>query len=261
MLLLGLYTNNQIVPNLYNKNPQIEKQLNQDSFRLNYLEEILHEQKLVNNQLSDTYEKMDMQISESLKGIHHNIERTSSKHNKDFVRLMDRLNKQDNVIIQFLEALNAQDAANQVIIKRLEELEERNAIILKKLEQESLINQAVLDQVSYQHASTEVLTGKIGQFESFSHDLTNQLNKQEAVYEELSNKLEVHEVFHKTVMERLDEQEAVSQKISRQLENLRSSLYERASFLSEKIESGFKQLLKPVQSYFIQSGEKEKTKN
>ncbi|WNS73494.1 hypothetical protein RRV45_11200 [Bacillus sp. DTU_2020_1000418_1_SI_GHA_SEK_038] len=257
---MGLYTNSQIVPNLYNKKPQIDNQSNQDSYRLNYLQEILNEQKLVNNQLTDTYEKMDVQISESLKGVHHNIERTSSKHNKDLVRLMDRLEKQEKVIIQFLEAIKAQEAANQIIIERLDELEGRNAIILENMEKESLINQAVLDQVSFQHASTEALIGKIDQFQSFSYDLTNQLNKQEAIYDELSRKLEVHEVFHKTVMERLDGQEAVVQKISRQIENLRSTLYERASFLSEKIETSFKQLLKPVQSYFIQT-EKEKNKN
>ncbi|MEH7344912.1 hypothetical protein V7122_13755 [Bacillus sp. JJ1532] len=258
---MGLYTNSQIVPNLFNKKHQLETQSNQDSFRLNYLQEILHEQKLVNHQLTDTYEKMDFQISESLKGINHNIQRTASKHNYDLVRLMDRLDEQDNVILQFLEVMNSQETANQIIIERLNELEGRNAIILESLEKESLINQAVLDQVSFQHASTEALTGKIGQFESFSRDLTNQLNKQENVYEELSQKLEVHEVFHKTVMERLDEQEAIVQKISRQLENLRSSFYERTSFISEKIESGFKQLLKPVQGYFIKSGEKDKTKN
>lgn len=259
MFFLGLYTNNQIVPNLYNKVPQIETQSNQDSYRLNFLQEILQEQKQVNQNLSDTYEKMDVQLSESIKGISHTLQKTSAKHNKDLDRLLNRLDIQEKVIFQFLEAMKDQEAANQVILERLDVLENRHNIVLETIEKESLINQAILDQVSFQHASTEALTGKIDKFEAFSHNLTDQLNKQETVYEELTQKLEVHEVFHKTVMERLDVQEAIIQKISRQLETLRSSLYERASFLGEKIETGLKQLLKPVQGYFVQQGEKEKS--
>lgn len=258
MFFVGLYTNGQIVPNLYNNQPRIGNNPNQKTFRLNYLQEILQQQQLTTSQLSVAYEELDHEVTESFKDMNHNLQRASAKQHQDLSKLFNRLDRQEQLIYNFLEAMKAQEAGNEIILHRLHELEKRNQLILENLEKESLINQALLDQVACQHASTEALTGKITQFESFSHDLTKQLNEQETVYEELSKKLEVQEVFHSTVMERLDQQEAIVQKISRQLDNLRSSLYERVSYLSEKMESGFKQLLKPVQSYFINEKEKNK---
>jgi len=67
-----------------------------------------------------------------------------------------------------------------------------------------------------------------------------QLEKQEERYDEIAKQLEVQEVFHSTVMERLDVQEALTQKLIRQLENLRTVVYERASFISQRVEENFK---------------------
>lgn len=258
---MGLYTNGQIVPNLYNKQPQTESHTNQDSYRQNFLHEILQQQDHVNRQLSEAYGEIDGRVSESFKDISQTLKLASTKQNEDYIKLLNRLEQQEQVIFQFLEVIKQHESGNKMILNRLDDLEKRNNLILESLEKESLINQALLDQVSFQHASTEALTAKIEKFEAFSHDLTEQLTKQEDVYVELSKKIEVQEIFHTTVMERLNDQEAIIQKISRQLDHLRSSLYERVSHLGEKIEKGFVHLLKPVQSYFIQNGEKEKSKN
>ncbi|MBY0120409.1 hypothetical protein [Bacillus sp. S/N-304-OC-R1] len=255
---MGLYSNDQIVPNLFNKQPQKASNSNQEYYRLNFLQEILEQQKLVNSQLSEAYGDIDVQVSESFKDFSQTLKRTSTKQNKDLLKLLNRLDQQEQVIFQFLEVIKQQENGNEMILDRLDELERRNNLILENFEKESLMNQALLDQVSFQHATTEALTGKLEKFESFSQDLSEQLDKQEDVYEELSKKLEVQEIFHTTVMERLNEQEAVVQKMTRQLENLRSTLYERVSHLSEKIETGFMHVLKPVQSFFIQNGEKSK---
>ncbi|KAB2330208.1 hypothetical protein F7731_20725 [Cytobacillus depressus] len=257
---MGLYTNGQIVPNLYNKKLQIKDTPNQDSFRVNYLQEVLQQQEAINRKLSDAYEEIDVQLTESFKDMHQILKRSSSKQDKDIVDIMIRLENQEEMMQQFLGKMHNQESNNKIILDRLSELEKRNIQIAESLKNESLINQAILDQVSVQHASTEALAGKINEFESIAENFSGQLMKQETIYEEISKQLEVQEVFHTTVMQRLDEQEALVQKIGRQLDNFRSVFFERVTYLSDKMESGIRQLVRPVKSYFIQPEEKEKSK-
>ena len=257
MLSLGLYTNREL-PDLYNAEPEMESDSNQESYRLNYLQEVLQQQQTINQQLTENYHEMDDQFSESLQGLQQLINNSSQKNTKEITYVIARLAEQEQLIQKFIDLCAKHNTDNEFILKRLDELEKRNEQITDILEKESLINQAILDQVSVQHASTEALTGEFKQFEAFSQSLSEQLDKQEATFDEMKKQLEVQEVFHSTVMERLDEQEAMVQKIMRQLDNLRSVVYERASYISEKFEAGFKQIVKPVQSFFVRHEDKKK---
>lgn len=66
------------------------------------------------------------------------------------------------------------------------------------------------------------------------------LKTQEELQKQLSEKISKQEEFQTGVLNRLDQQEALTEKISRQLNHIRSILFERTNYLAEKIDEGYK---------------------
>ncbi|MBT2689502.1 hypothetical protein J7I93_15020 [Bacillus sp. ISL-47] len=240
---------------------QSDKASNQNTYRLNYLQEVIKEQQSINNRLAESYGDMQTQLEESFTDMNKLVKKAAGRHNHHFENLVSKLEKQDDFITRFLEVMNHRDKEHELLLERLTSLEEMNKAVLEALEKESPVHQKILEQVSCQDAATQALSRKFDKFEAFSEEASAKFKTQEEIKEEISKKLDVQEMFHSTVMERLDQQEAITQKITRQLDNLKSIVYERASHLSERFEKSFKQLAKPVHSFFISQEEKEKKNN
>jgi predicted nucleic acid-binding Zn ribbon protein len=66
------------------------------------------------------------------------------------------------------------------------------------------------------------------------------LKTQEELQKQLSEKISKQEDFQTGVLNRLDQQEALTEKIFRQLNHIRSILFERTNYLAEKIDEGYK---------------------
>lgn len=66
------------------------------------------------------------------------------------------------------------------------------------------------------------------------------LKTQEELQKQLSEKISKQEEFQTVVLNRLDQQEALTEKIYRQLNHIRSILFERTNYLAEKIDEGYK---------------------
>jgi predicted nucleic acid-binding Zn ribbon protein len=66
------------------------------------------------------------------------------------------------------------------------------------------------------------------------------LKTQEDLQKQLSEKISKQEEFQTGVLNRLDQQEALTEKIFRQLNHIRSILFERTNYLAEKIDEGYK---------------------
>ena len=52
--------------------------------------------------------------------------------------------------------------------------------------------------------------------------------------------LSIHEEHQVDVLKQLDKQEALTEKISRQLNHIRSIIFERTNYLATKLEDGYK---------------------
>lgn len=235
-----------------------DKVSNQETYRLNYLQEVFKEQQAINSHLAESYGDMRSQLEDSFKDMNKLVKKAAGMQNHQFENLVSKLEKQDAFIARFLDVINHRDKENEMLLERLAALEEMNKVILETIEKEGPVHQKILEQVSFQDAATQALSRKFDKFEAFSEEAAANFKTQEEIKEEISKKLDVQEVFHNTVMERLDQQEAITEKITRQLDNLKSILYERASHLSEKFENSFKQLAKPVHRFFVNEEDKEK---
>lgn len=86
----------------------------------------------------------------------------------------------------------------------------------------------------------KTLDEKNSQLQTANLELSLQISAQMELQKQLSKKFSNQEEFQTGVLTRLDQQEALTEKISRQLNNIRSILFERTNFLAQKIEEGYK---------------------
>jgi hypothetical protein len=148
----------------------------------------------------------------------------------------------------------------------MERLEQQFSAFSEEKAENYGIQEQIKEEINKNFGLQEVYHNKVierleQQFAAFSEEAEKKLNTQEQMKEELNKKLGVQEQASKSIMERLNRQEAITEKISRQLDNLKSVVYERASHLSERFEKSFKQLAKPVHSFFVNQEEKARGSN
>ncbi|MGN7179116.1 hypothetical protein [Cytobacillus sp. SAFR-174] len=173
--------------------------------------------------------------------------------------ILETLENEEPVNQKILEQVSCQEAATQALSRKFDKFEafseeavtnfkaqeEMKAEISKKLDVQEVFHNTVMERLDQQ-------------FSSFSEEAEKKFKTQEQLKEELSNKLHEQELASKSIMERLHRQEAITEKISRQLDHLKSIVYERASHLTERFEKSIKQLAKPVHSFFVSQEEKAK---
>lgn len=86
----------------------------------------------------------------------------------------------------------------------------------------------------------KVLDEKNSQLQTANLELSLQISAQMELQKTLSEKFSNQEEFQVGVLNRLDQQEALTEKISRQLNHIRSILFERTNYLAQKMEDGYK---------------------
>jgi vacuolar-type H+-ATPase subunit I/STV1 len=128
------------------------------------------------------------------------------------------------------DVIDEQHQANVSLINTINEMKYR------------FLNQEVvqannLDKIANQLKEISTSNQKHTEYEEL---IIHLLKIQEELQRQLSEKINKQEVFQTEVLTRLDQQEALTEKISRQLNHIRSILFERTNYLAEKIDEGYK---------------------
>ena len=128
------------------------------------------------------------------------------------------------------QLMNEQHKANASLEKALSELGFKN-----QLQEESQLNQ-------WNHVGEQLtdLRKRLERTEDANHQLIVQMKEQMELQKEVSKKITNQEEFQEGVLQRLDSQEALMDKISRQINHIRSILFERTNYLATKIDDGYK---------------------
>ena len=128
------------------------------------------------------------------------------------------------------QLMNEQHKANASLEKALSELGFKN-----QLQEESQLNQ-------WNHVGEQLtdLRKRLERTEDANHQLIVQMKEQMELQKEVSKKITNQEEFQEGVLQRLDSQEALMDKISRQINHIRSILFERTNYLAAKIDDGYK---------------------
>lgn len=235
--------NEEVNPQIYKPNRKSPISSNQQLFKLNYLQRIFEEQTTINRNLTHSVEK----VNQSLKRTNANQESTLKQMNL-------KLQEQENFSNELKNYLMEQEKMKKELLERIAIFEKMNLAVMEKLQADSLLTEAILEQ---QSAHEDILVKMTANFEE-TNSVAEQLKKQEELYQDFSNKLGVHEVYHTTVMERLDQQEGLIKKLGGELDHLRAILFERTSYILEKLETHLNRITKPIQRFFINTEGKEK---
>jgi hypothetical protein len=201
---------------------------NQQNFRLNYLSEFMSQQLLQNET-----------INESIDEVLTTVNQTHTTHELKIDQIIEESHQQKEMNHLFLEKVDLQGKSTEEIFLSLQHLNEKNQQLSESIVNEQLMNQAILDQLTFQDQQLRNTNSQLENYVNLAHELSAQLLLQEQILKEMNQKLQVHDIYHNTVMESLDKQEAMNEKIFRQLDFLKSLIYERVNIMIEKVENSY----------------------
>ncbi len=264
---MGLFMNEEQHPELF-KNPEDVQAKNQGSYQYNEWTEFLIEQKRANEELNQAFlilhqlhQRQDRKQAQRWSEIGGQIEELREINfqreafEKFALELLEKLEGQQRNGVE-LEA-----ERNREIFDRINVIDLSNQEIIQRLEQLGVTEEKMVTQV-------EETQGKLSQqLLELREEAMNKIVEQETKQQIMDKQMEKHDAHHQEVIERLEKQEAISEKIMREIQHIRSVLFERASFLAEKVEHGYK-LTSAYFQKFVQGadstafdGEKEKVES
>ena len=151
---------------------------------------------------------------------------TVFKNNKEIPEPNQKLARRDSLT----EIIDEQQRANVSLINAIYDM--KNQFLNQEVVQASQ-----WDKVKSQLDELRTNNQRHKEYEELIIDL---LKTQEELQKQLSVKSSKQEEFQTGVLTRLDQQEALTEKIFRQINHIRSILFERTNFLAEKIDEGYK---------------------
>ncbi|WHX38874.1 hypothetical protein QNH36_14370 [Mesobacillus sp. AQ2] len=225
---MPLFVNGFVSPQVFSKNKEVENPENQEKFRLNYLHELLNEQRKLNHELSGSVMKFD-----------NSLEQNRQEQIKHFNALVSSLAKQENLSEKVIENIYEQKESASDLDDKLIKLEEMHEQFSKTLLNKELTSQAILDQLACQQSMIIDLNRKLLEYEDVTKALVIQAQKQEELQDMIAKHIDLQGIFHETVMEQLGKQDAVGEGISDQLGEIKSSLSTKANEIIEKLENQY----------------------
>ncbi|KKK37808.1 hypothetical protein WQ57_11565 [Mesobacillus campisalis] len=136
----------------------------------------------------------------------------------------------------------------QKLANKLVEFHSANA------QKSEMYNDVLLEQVILQEKLLRDMNRKLAEYEKTTASLNEQLKHQVKMREVLERHDDLQNVYHKTVMEALDSHEANAEKLDRKLDFIKSSIFERAADLSEKMDGHFNRFANFMLNLFTKRG-------
>ncbi|HWJ79802.1 MAG TPA: hypothetical protein VNR61_17200 [Niallia sp.] len=222
---------------------------NQTHYQQNYLKAYLIDQQKKNEELTNiitdfhehTIQSQDSQLAQ-IHTINDKLQ-VNDSITKDLLQHLSNLNEQTNNIYEQIHVL--ENASN-----------EQKKLILE----EAIRHTALFDQILYQDRDISILTDKMKEFNEIAVEMREKLNHIDSAYETVEEKLTLQEIFHETILENLEETNGNVNKLRRQMDYLKEIIFERANYLTKKLEEYINSLKLPVQRFFVKLDKEEQEK-
>lgn len=195
---------------------------NQSFYRKDHVSELVKEQRQVNKTLLKSLRKLTLLQSQQ--------SNEQQQQRKETEQQLEELNNQNRKQKQF----------EKTILDCLNDLGARHEAIQTTLKREELAKQEIFDQLSFLSESNQDTIDYLGQYESFNGKVSDQLNYMLQLQTNVEQRIGEQDDEQYRLNERLENQEALTEKTIRQLDHLRASLFERTSYLVEKVEESYR---------------------
>lgn len=239
---MGLFINNEQHKNVFKATENI-KAPQQLYYRSNHLSELLQEQRLFNQSMKKTIHQLNM-VSEQQRHM-QTIQWNETKQQ-----------------LQNLYQQNEQQDTTHL----LKTLEQHIHHIMQFMKDDRLKQHHMVQQ------SYDEIMLKINDYATHDERILEAMDKQRIEYQKITDSVMKQEKRQEKIDERLEKQEALTEKLVRQVDHLRSVIYERVNYLAGKLDTMYKdtstymsQLLTkatfPMSSYMFMPKDKQSKGN
>lgn len=218
---MGLFINKNDHPEVFH-NPGNLQESNQGFAKIDYLSELIKGQK------------------EAYESLRHSFYDLKNLHQQQETNQINQWNDIGNQLKELRENHHMQKKFESHVMDWMIKLDEENNKLQSMLDQEGQLKQEMMEQIHIVQQSNQDIMKRLEQYESTNQDLTQKINEQLDHHQQMSEQFTKQEDIQNEVLTRLDTQEALTEKILRQINHIRSILFERTNYLAEKIESGYK---------------------
>ena len=218
---MGLFINKHKHPNLYKNTNQLAEP-NQVESRQDFLTELMQEQQ-------KAYEAMNEALAEMKTRYQQQTDAQNTQWQQVDYQLSDLKN---NTIRQ-------QKFENEMVTN-LYSLHEKNVQLETMVEKEFQVRESLTEKITQISYTCNSISDRLEKNEEAHLQLAEQMNKQLDMQKQAAEKLTKQEEIYGGMLKRLDTQEALLDKLGRQLNHVRSILFERTNYLVDKIDEGYK---------------------
>jgi len=217
---VGLFINKNGHPGVFKSNANILGR-NQEHYKIDPLVEWMKEQSEATSSVGDQFN-----IMESL------LKQQKNSQSNQLKSIHNRLNeiKKSNI---------RHEKFGNDVMESLKKVETKNEMLQSTLKHERIINREFIGKVNVVSQENEEIVNRMETLTSSNEDIVVKMNEQLDYQKLLSEQILKQNDVQKDMISRLDKQERLLGRIIRQLDHLRSVLYERTSFLTEKIEGSY----------------------
>ncbi len=221
---MGLFINKSEHPGVF----QLEGEVggpNQSYYKTDHFADIIQEQKNFNELL--TKEVKDIKIR------HQQYEFTEAKKGNELRSRLEHLYKKTTKHEKF----------EQEAREWLQVLEKKNHELKHLMEDEQDVKQEyIVEKLDHVSKSNQEIMSQLSNYKSLSEQLTSQMNELYMLHQQMAEQISKQDEKQDKVLDDFENQEALMEKTFRQVDNLRSILFERTYHIVEKIENSWKPL-------------------
>lgn len=216
---MGLFFNRENHSDLYSGNHIDAK--NQAVYRTDSLSEAMQDQMKSLDMMIEKYKEMEKQIQKQSE--------IQLDHWQTADIRFDEISKHQSRYRQFEH--KAIDALERLDLKQVE--------LQKILESKKAINEELVEQINLLKQSNVEIAERLDKFDTDQEMLLMKMDVQIAKQDQFSHSLEEQKATQTEIVERIEKHEGLIDKMMRQMDFLRSVIFERAHFLAGKIDNSY----------------------
>lgn len=216
---MGLFFNKKSHSDLFKGDNIAER--NQTIYRTDSLSEAMKEQKKSFDMMNEKYSEMEKQLQKQRR-IQSDRWRTTG--------------------IRFDEILDHQSQHRQFeqeAIETLERLDQKHKELQRMLENKRKMNEQLVEQINMLNQSNAEIAERLDKFDADQEKLLTKMDAQIEKQDQFSLAMEEQKTAQIEIAERIEQQEGLIEKMMRQMDFLRSVIFERSHFIAEKIDKSY----------------------
>ncbi|MEN1966723.1 hypothetical protein WMZ97_01490 [Lentibacillus sp. N15] len=218
---MGLFMNQCVHPEVF-VNQEDPQAPNQEYFQRDYFAELVKSQQNINDSLNNSVHELRQQFLEQ-----------RSLQKKEWMDVFNQLKE-----LRRTQQEHDQFEANAQEWIRM--LDENNQELSRRLDEEGLLKGEVVAEMNQISESNQAILDQIGTYESLNKQLAAKMDELFELQQTMSNKVSTQHESQEKALTHLENQDALLEKTLRQVTNIRSILFERTSYLVDKIEKSYK---------------------